>query len=266
MKVRSGYAVVLGSISVAALFACGGSSSQGDAQSGGTGPTGQTMVGAGGGSLSTPSGGLTMEVPSGAVEEDTQFTAEDVTEPGVPRKLLDIDGTELGEATPIGDVVYKLGPDNVTFPSRVNIEVPVTPTNNPDEYFLLTRQSAGDPEPVPIAIASSRSKSIKATATHFSTFRKSVLRLRSDVCGGVVIERNSKGCVVRPNPPFLIHVKQHTGKELVLDLLLADQSVFRAVDPPSGKPNVTGLCEAVVKTVGCKRLPGLLGREEEPVE
>lgn len=266
MKVGFSYAVGLVGL-VAVSIACGSSGSSDEANAP-SGPVGQVTIGAGGGSLSTPSGGLKLEVGSEVVMQDTQFTAEDVSEPSTPRKLLDSDGSELGDETPIGGVAYKLGPANVTFSQRLRIEVPVTPTDDPDEFFMLSRQSEGDPAPIPIAIATSRSTVIRASTTHFSTFRKSLVRLRSDACGGIVIDRKSKGCVVRQRDvmPFLIVAKEARGRDLSLSLVAADGGYFQALDPPARTHDVVGLCARLVKTVGCKRLPSLVDKPESSEE
>ena len=140
------------------------------------------VVGAAGGTLSTP-GGARVVVPAGAVSRDTTFTIAATTDSPVP----------TGAATAAGPV-YRFGPSGTTFNVPVTVTVPINPDAlparlDPAQDLVIVAAPDGTTDYTPLGQAETSGARASARTTHFTNFASAFGR-----CGGLCISSRPDTC------------------------------------------------------------------------
>ena len=139
--------------------ACGGDSEGGtDAAGGGTAgpPSTEVVTAADGGTVETEGGKAKVEIPAGALAEDTEISIEPAGTSGQP------------EADHLVSNVFELGPDGTTFSSPVTITLAVTGEVPSGSTPVLATLKDGAWEAV--FGSTYADKAVHGEVTHFSSF------------------------------------------------------------------------------------------------
>lgn len=250
------------------LTACGSDKKPGDSIDGGDedgstpGPKSSDTFGPEGGEFTTESG-LTLRVGSGAVTEDTEFSVTEVTENRSKRTLLDADGSEIGEETPLGNTSFELAPDDVTFESAVFVSAPMEADEKDSvgELFVMTRQGAGDAEPMAVGFATTDYEVLQAVVLHFSTYRLNRVKVTAEVCEGTTLSCNSKGCMLKVGQEQILQTLTRaikTGSPTRISAKDISGNNYWFTAAPKGKPNAKEYVERMIAAIGCERLKAQL--------